>query len=273
MECEEQYNQPNYQTPTIPFKQWEAIQLERLTRIIDEKIAHTPKLKIIAMEIGHFKLPVVEENLKWAYDNVRFADMLAGEIIKKYQKGVRLLATLMVNNLDSKQEITCDGIINDIFADKKYIPRKSLKVVSERNLKNRAYKALKRHPTLADSFIHIDGKAYLKDEEYQHDLAAGFVDDKGDIIPRCGLILTSYLDKIAAYSKARAYPHDDFEVIFISFSEQFHEYQRVKLGVDIYSSTHKEITISPIVIHWNYAIDQALVSHRNSDEKEWRDLA
>ena len=273
MGCEANGSRQNYHAPAIPLEEWEAKQLKRLGDIIDTKIARTEKPKVVVMEIGHFKLPTEEENLAWAFSNVRFAETLAGRIVRKYQKEVRLLATLLVNNLDTEQEIECEGIIDEMFADKKYIPRKSVKIVSERNLKNRAYKALKKHPTLAESFIHIDGKAYLKDEEYQYDLAAGFVDEKGDIIPRCGLILTSYLDKIAELSKARAYPHRDFEVIFISFSEQFHEYQRVKLGVDIYSAKHHEITISPLIIHWNYAINQALISHRNSDRKQWSDLS
>ncbi len=274
MDCKVK-NEEEGRRPEIPFDVWQEIQRERLRGIINEAIASIGKErpKVLVMEIGHFKLPLEEENYAWAKANVDFASLIAGDIIRKYQRSVRMVVTLLVNNLDTAEEHSCNAVIDEMFEGLKYIPRKSVKVVSERNLKNRAYKALKKHPTLAGSFIHIDGKAYLKDEEYQHDLAAGFVDEKGDIIPRCGLILTSYLDRIAELAKARAYPHESFEVIFLSFCEAFHEYQRVKLGVDIYASTHDAVTFTPIVLHWNYNVGQALISYRKSHEKVWTDLS
>jgi hypothetical protein len=142
-------------------------------------------------------------------------------------------------------------------------------MVSERNLKNRAFKALKKNKTLAESFINIDGKAYLKDDDYKHDLAAGFINDDGKIIPRCGLILTSFLDIVAKFANDRLHQKSDADVLFISFSEEFHEYQRVRLGVDIYSRTHKNATIHPIVLHWSYEIDQCLTSYRACNTQKW----
>jgi hypothetical protein len=273
MSCEISNEKKEYNQPTVDFESWSQEKLTRIKTLINQKIASITKPTVIVFEIGHFMLPCEEKNLDWAFKNVTFADQLAQKIIQKYKKEVKLLATLLVNNLESDKEDASQKVLEEMFEDKKYIPLKSLKILSERNLKNRAYKALKKNSTLADSFIHIDGKAYMKDEEYQHDLAAGFVDDNGNIIPRCGLILTSYLDKIAEFSKARMYPEQDYEVIFISFSQEYHEYERVKLGVDIYSSTHKDITITPIVIHWGYHIDQCYISHRNADEKRWQNIA
>jgi hypothetical protein len=272
MSCEISNEKREYSKPTVDFESWSEEKLRQITNLIDEKIATITKPTVIIFEIGHFMLPAKEENLDWAFKNVTFADQLAQKIIQKYQKEVKLLATLLVNNLDSNLEDASQQVLEEMFEGKKYISLKSLKILSERNLKNRAYKALKKNATLADSFIHIDGKAYMKDEEYQHDLAAGFVDDDGNIIPRCGLILTSFLDKVAEFSKARMYPEQDYEVIFVSFSQEYHEYERVKLGVDIYSSTHTDITITPIVMHWGYHIDQCYISHRNADEKTWQSI-
>ena len=270
MGCEIGIEKREYTAPNVDFETWSTEKLTQIKNLINEKIDNISKPTIIVFEIGHFMLPCADANIEWAFQNVTFADALAEKIIKKYKKDVKLLATLLINNLDSDQEDKSQEMLEKMFEGKKYTPLKSLKLLSERNLKNRAYKALKKNSVLADSFIKIDGKAYLKDEEYQHDLAAGFVDDTGNIIPRCGLILTSFLDKVAEFSRARMHPQKDYEVIFVSFSQEYHEYERVKLGVDIYASTHTDITITPIVMHWGYAIDQCHISHRNSDEKIWK---
>ena len=270
MGCEVNLEQKEYTAPTVDLDTWSEEKLAIIKDLIDQKIENITKPTVVVFEIGHFMLPCAEENLDWAFKNVAFADALAGKIVRKYKREVKLLPTLLVNNLDGTQEDESQKTLEEMFEGKKYISLKSLKILSERNLKNRAYKALKKNSTLADSFIKIDGKAYLKDEDYQHDLAAGFVGDDGNIIPRCGLILTSFLDKVAEFSKARMYPHTDYEVIFVSFSQEFYEYERVKLGVDIYASTHTDMTITPIVMHWGYGIDQCHISHRNADEKVWQ---
>ncbi len=272
MGCEVGIEKREYTAPSVDFETWSADKLDIIKNLINEKITHINKPTVVVFEIGHFMLPCADENIDWAFKNIDFADALAAKIVKKYKREVKLLPTLLINNLDASKEDESQKILEEMFEGKKYIPLKSLKLLSERNLKNRAYKALKKNSTLVNSFINIDGKAYLKDEEYQHDLAAGFVDDDGNIIPRCGLILTSFLDKIAEFSKARMYPQRDYEVIFVSFSQEYHEYERVKLGVDIYSSTHTDITITPIVMHWGYAIDQCHISYRNSDEKLWQTI-
>ncbi len=272
MGCEISGEKREYSKPSVDFDTWSQEKLTLVKDLINEKIESIQKPKLIVFEMGHFTLPRVEDNIKWAKQNVDFVDKLAGKIIKRYKSDIRLMATLLINNLDGAEHCEADKVLEEIFGDKKYLPLKNIKILSERNLKNRAYKALKRNSTLADSFIQIDGKAYLKDEEYQHDLAAGFVDDDGNIIPRCGLILTSFLDKVAELAKARMYPELDYEVIFVSFSQEFHEYQRVKLGVDIYSSTHTNMTITPIISHWGYDIDQCYTSHRDSNSKVWKDL-
>ncbi len=270
MGCEVNIEKREYTAPTVDFDTWSQEKLEIIYSLLNEKINAISKPIVVAFEIGHFTLPCEEKNLDWAFKNVDFANKLAEKIIKKHKKEVKLLATLLVNNLDGSKDDESQDTLEKMFEGKRYIPLKSLKILSERNLKNRAYKALKKNTKLANSFINIDGKAYLKDEEYQHDLAAGFVDDDGGIIPRCGLILTSFLDKVAEFSKIRMYPHTDYEVIFVSFSQEYHEYERVKLGVDIYASTHNNMTVTPIVMHWDYSIDQCYIAHRNSDQKIWK---
>jgi hypothetical protein len=266
--CEISVDNVKYHPPKVDFETWSQEKLDQITILIEEKIAHISLPVLVVFELGHFTLPREEKNIEWAAKNVSFVDRLAQRLIKRYQKKVKFLATLLINNLESEDKNESEEILCELFDNKRYIPKKSLKILSERNLKNRAYKALKKNAALADSFIHIDGKAYLKDEEYQHDLAAGFVDEKGDIIPRCGLILTSFLDKISEFARIRMHPLRQYEVLFVSFSQEFFEYQRVKLGVDIYTSTH-DLVITPIVMHWDYSRDCCLVSHRNSDSKQW----
>ena len=200
-----------------------------------------------------------------------FANELCGQIIKKHQYKFKIIPIILLNNLDDDHSEESELFIDELVEGQKYIRAESIRVVSERNLKNRAFKALKRNKKLSDSFINIDGKAYLKDDEYQHDLAAGFVNDDGKIIPRCGLILTSFLDTVAKFANDRLHQKSDANVLFISFSEEFHEYQRVKLGVDIYTRTHKQATIHPIILHWSYEIDQCLSSFRECNTQEWHE--
>ncbi|CAA6817496.1 MAG: Unknown protein [uncultured Sulfurovum sp.] len=227
---------------------------------------------VIVLELAHFSLPLEEKNKEWAKRNMTFANELCKEIIQKYQHKFKIIPTILLNNLDEDTMESAEAFIDEMVEGQKYIRSESIRLVSERNLKNRAFKALKNNEKLADSFINIEGKAFLKDDEYQHDLAAGFVNEQGKIIPRCGLILTSFLDMVAKFANDRLHQKSNADVLFISFSEQFHEYQRVRLGVDIYSKTHKKATIHPIVLHWSYDIDQALSSFRECNTQKWHEV-
>lgn len=224
------------------------------------------------MEIAHFSLPLEEENKEWAKRNMKFANELAREIIQEHKHKFKIIPTILLNNLDEDSMVEAEMFIDEMVEGQKYIRSESIRLVSERNLKNRAFKALKKNKTLADSFINIDGKAFFKDDEYEHNLAAGFVDDSGKIIPRCGLILTSFLDMVAKFANDRLHQKSDADILFISFSEQFHEYQRVRLGVDIYTRTHKNATIHPIILHWSYGVDQALTSYRACNTQAWHEV-
>ncbi len=202
---------------------------------------------------------------------MKFANALCGKIIQEHKHKFKIIPTLLLNNLDDDGAEASQEFIDAMVDGQKYIRKESVRLISERNLKNRAFKALKKNKTLSDSFINIDGKAYLKDDDYKHDLAAGFVNDDGKIIPRCGLILTSFLDMVAKLANERLHQKEGANVLFVSFSEQFHEYQRVRLGVDIYTRTHHSATIHPIVIHWSYDVDQCLTSFRKCNTQEWHE--
>ncbi len=270
MGCEIPNDTLEYTAPQMDFERWSDAKLAEIGSLVEASVAQISRPVLVVFEMGHFTLPRKTENIVWAKQNVAFVEALAGRLIRKYNKEVKFLATLLINNFDNADEKEAEEVLHELFDGNVYIPRKSLKILSERNLKNRAYKALKKNSALVDSFIHIDGKAYLKDEEYQHDLAAGFVSPDGDIIPRCGLILTSFLDKVSELARERMYPQTGYELLFVSFSQEFHEYQRVKLGVDIYTSTH-DLVVTPIVMHWDYSRDCCLISYRSSNVKQWSD--
>ena len=202
---------------------------------------------------------------------MKFSNELCGKIIQEHKHKFKIIPTLLLNNLDEDGTEASENFIGSMVEGQKYIRQESVHLISERNLKNRAFKALKKNKKLSESFINIDGKAYLKDDDYNHDLAAGFVNDDGKIIPRCGLILTSFLDMVAKLANDRLHQKEGANVIFISFSEEFHEYQRVRLGVDIYAKTHSTASIHPIVIHWSYAVDQCLTSFRECNTQQWQE--
>ena len=270
--CISPINPNNYTSPTLPYETWSKEKIQTLFELLNRQLNSIEKPMVIVMEIAHFSLPIEEENREWAFRNMKFANELCGMIIKEHKHKFRIIPTLLLNNLDDDSSEISDAFIDELVKGQKYIRRESIRLVSERNLKNRAFKALKKNAKLADSFIKIDGKAFLKDDEYKHDLAAGFVDNNGKIIPRCGLILTSFLDMVAKFANDRLHQKSDGHLLFISFSEQFHEYQRVRLGVDIYSKTHTTATIHPIVIHWSYEIDQCLTSFRACNTQKWQEL-
>jgi len=270
--CNTEFDTNEYNEPEVEYSVWEKQKLDIVSGYIEKKLDASSRPTVIVMEIGHFTLPREEENLTWAKQNVSFANELCKRVIQKYKYKYKIIPTLLINNLDCEQNSTSDEIIDEMLKGKKYVNHKSLKIISERNLKNRAFKALKNNSALTDNFIHIDGKAYLKDDDYQHDLAAGFVNEDGDIIPRCGLILTSFLDIVTKLAKERLHQNEEINVLFISFSQLFHEYKRVMLGADIYSKTHKEITIDPMVFHWSYALDQCQLSHKPCETKSWESV-
>ena len=263
---------PNeYKKPTVDYDTWEQDKLKEISKFIDDKLNSYDTPTVVILEIGHFSLPLEEKNLNWAFNNVSFANHICGNIIKKHKFKYKIIPTLLVNNFDERDSETSEKTINDMVNGKKYINKKSLKIISERNLKNRAFKALKNDSSLTEQFIQIDGKAYLKDDDYQHDLAAGFVNDDGDIIPRCGLILTSYLDVVSKLACERLHQNDKINVLFISFSEQFHEYKRVMLGVDIYGKTLDCLNIDPMIFHWDYEKDRAYLSYKPATGALWED--
>ncbi len=246
--------------------------LEKIGKFIDEKLTTYEKPTVIILEIGHFHLPTEDKNLKWAHQNILFAERICRDIIKKHKTKFKIIPTLLINNLESSFDEEYKDIITKLLKDLKYINHKSLKIISERNLKNRAFKALKNDSKLAKSFINIDGKAYLKDDDYKHDLAAGFVNEDGQIIPRCGLILTSFLDKISTLAHQRLHQSKDINTLFISFSEQFFEYKRVMLGVDIYTKRDKDLTIDPMIFHTSYDLEDCILAYKSSKTKTWENL-
>jgi hypothetical protein len=267
--CNTPIHKKIYTPSRLSYKDWSKKKLNNLLKLINKQLENREKATVIVLEIAHFTLPIKNENRIWAKRNMHFANELCGYIIKKYHRKFKIIPTLLLNNLNDDNTQASEMFIDELVEGQKYIRKESLQLISERNLKNRAFKALKRNKNLSESFITIDGKAYLKDDEYKHDLAVGFVNDDGKIIPRCGLILTSFLDKVAKLANNRLHLKSGANVLFISFSEEFHEYQRVRLGVDIYTKTDKNATIYPIVVHWSYNIDQCLTSFRECNTQKW----
>ncbi len=271
MNCTNKNDKNSYNKPKIEFTLWCENKLTLLYTLIEKKLSTINEPVVLVLETGHFKLPLNKENFQWAKQNIEFCEKLCKKLIQKHNRKIKIIPTLLLNNLECEQQMQkLDKILHNLLENNKYITTSSIKILRERNLKNRAYNALKNNPKLSNSFIKIDGKAYLKDEEYEHDLAAGFVNEEGEIIPRCGLILTSFLDKVTDLALQRLHQSKNVHMVFVSFSEEYFEYERVKLGVDIYSSTHNKITITPLIIHWGYINDRCFVSHRESGSKKWQ---
>jgi len=272
-DCSIEIDTNTYELPKEVYTIWSNNKLSSISSFIDKKLLSSDIPTVIVFEAGHFSLPYEEINHQWAYQNIAFADKLCEKIIKKHKSKYKIIPTLLINNFDSNDESESKKVIEKMLKNQKYINSKSLKIISERNLKNRAFKALKKDNSLSSRFIHIDGKAYLKDDDYQHDLAAGFVNENGDIIPRCGLILTSYLDEISKLAKQRLHQNREINILFISFSQQYHEYKRVMLGVDIYSKQEQSLNIDPMIFHWNYLKDQSILSYKENFTNCWKDLS
>lgn len=270
MACSSEIDQIKYTNSKKKFSQWSKKKLKLTSNFIDKKLKSSTSPTVIVMEIAHFTIPKNNKNFDWAQKNITFANEICKHIIKKYKSKFKIIPTLLINNLEEDSD--SKELIQKLVENKKYINHKSLKIISERNLKNRAFKALKKDESLSEQFIHIDGKAYLKDDDYRHDLAAGFVNEDGKIIPRCGLILTSYLDFVTKLAKQRLHQNEKVNILFISFSQEFFEYKRVMLGVDIYSKKHDSLSIDPIIFHWAYDKDRSLVSYKSCNDGKWEEI-
>ncbi len=250
---------------------YDSEKLDRVFEIILSMRSLINEPKIIVLETGHLKLPICKENFQWAKENIEFCEKLCKKLVKEDKKKIKIMPTLLLNNLEcDKQMKNVDKILHTLLKNNKFITTSSIKLFRENNLKNGAYNALKKNPKLIDCFIKTDNKVYLKDEEYEHDLAAGFVNEQGEIVPRCGLILTSFLDKVTNLCIQRLHQSGDIHMIFVSFNQEYFEYERVKLGVDIYSSTHDKIKITPIIIYSGYKQKRCLVSLKKEGTKKWQ---
>ena len=252
----------------ISYNNWKNKSLDKIIDLIQHMIKNCNKPLAIVLEIGHFSLSDLERTYPWAKSNINFANELSKWIINKYNKDVKIVPTLLINNLDENRDTS--KLLEVLFKDNKYINKKSTKIISERNLKNRAYKMIKKDSTITDNIEHRDGKAFLCGEVYQNNsLPVGFIGEDGQIIPRCGLILTSYLDKVVEFAKQRLHTLKNPNIVFVSFSQHTHEYERVKLGVDTFSEANSNLKLSAIISNWSYEDDKFLVSYRRDDEIKW----
>ncbi len=211
-------------------------------------IKDSKKPLAIVFEIGHVSFPIKSENLEWAKANMRFADAISKWLIKTYGKDIRIIPTILINNMTDKERDSFEDVINSLFENLKYITKEKTYFISERNMKNRAYKLIKENDSKLDEFCEENGKMFLSTQD-ECMLPFGFVED-GRKIPRCGLIIASYMEKVFKLSKERLHSYEDPCVLLVSFSQHDYEYERVKLGVELYSKLYDIKNIKAIVSYW-----------------------
>ncbi len=220
---------------------------EHLTR----SVKNCDKPLVAVFEIGHVSFPIKKENLEWAKSNLILADKICKWFIQTYKRDVRLIPTILLNNITEIDEQEFENIINALFGNNKYVTKESTVFISERNMKNRAYKMIKEYDDKLDEFCETNGKMFLSTND-ECMLPFGLVDDTGRKIPRCGLIIASYMERIFKLSRQRLHTYEKPPILFISFSEHDYEYERVKLGVDLYCSLNEIDHLTALVMYWSY---------------------
>jgi len=212
-------------------------------------IKSSKKPLVIVFEIGHVSFPIKESNLNWAKMNMKFADEIVKWLIQTYKKDIRIIPTILINNMTDKERENFEKTIDSLFEETKYITKNKTHFISERNMKNRAYKMIKENDEKLEEFCEDNGKLFLNTQD-ECMLPFGLVED-GKKIPRCGLIIASYMEKIFKLSKERLHTYDDPCILLVSFSEHDYEYERVKLGVELYSTLYEVKNLKAIVSYWN----------------------
>ncbi len=222
--------------------------LEFLKADLIEAVENSKKPVVAVFEVGHVSFPVKESNLRWAKLNVKFADRVCKWLIQTYGRSVRIIPTVLINNMTDEEREEFDRTIESLFEDTKYITKECTSFISERNMKNRAYKIIKENDKKLDQFCEENGKMFLSTQD-ECMLPFGLVEN-GKKIPRCGLIIASYMEKIFKLSRERLHTYEDPCVLLISFSEHDYEYERVKLGVELYSKLYDITNLKAIVSYW-----------------------
>jgi len=225
---------------------------------------------VAVFEVGHVSFPVKEENLRWAKSNLILADKICKWFIRTYKRDVRLIPTVLLNNITEIDPKEFEDIVDALFEGNRYVTRDSTAFISERNMKNRAYKMIKEYDEKLDEFCENNGKMFLSTND-ECMLPFGLVDETGRKIPRCGLIIASYMERIFKLSKERLHTYEKPPVLFVSFSEHDYEYERVKLGVDLYSSLNEVDHLTALVMYWSYKNGSFILSEKRfkDDRPKW----
>ena len=247
-------------------KKWIELSFFGMKDEISANIKKSATPLVIVFEIGHVSFPIKKENLEWAKANLQLADMICKWLIQNYKKRVRIIPTILINNITDVEQSKLDKIMDSLFEDNKYVNRKSISFVSERNMKNRAYKMIKENNDKLDEFCENNGKMFLSTND-ECMLPFGLVDETGKKIPRCGLIIASYMEKIFKLSKERLHTYTNPDILFISFSEHDYEYERVKLGTELYCSLNDIKNFKAMVAYWSYKKESFLLSVKNYEQK------
>jgi len=252
---------------------WIEGSLNSLKEHLSKSVKDCKKPLVAVFEVGHVSFPVKEENLRWAKSNLILADKICKWFIRTYKRDVRLIPTVLLNNITEIDESEFEEIIKALFDGNKYVTKDSTSFISERNMKNRAYKLIKEYDDKLDEFCENNGKMFLSTND-ECMLPFGLVDETGRKIPRCGLIIASYMERIFKLSRERLHTYEKPPVLFVSFSEHDYEYERVKLGVDLYSSLNEIDHMTAIVMYWSYKNRSFLFSRKSfrEDKPKWNKI-
>jgi hypothetical protein len=233
-----------------------------------ERLDNCSTSSAVILEIGHMKSPFSSENFEWAIKNFELADKLAEFIIKRYGHRVKLIPSLIIN--DFAEKLTTESryaMTRDLTLGCKYITNKTINIFSERTLRNRSVAKLKNKDLLSYSYDRVFFKG--TDKVCQIPIANLSSTDRARIIPRCGLIIYSFIHDSALLAKQRLYKQKSPQINLVSFSQYQHETESMKIGADIYwLANDRNTNISYTMIHWQ-SDEQFCVYKRQSTEYKW----
>ncbi len=222
---------------------------------------------VLLLEVGHIQLPLTDDGYQWAKSNIEMADSLIGSIIRNYGKHIRVVLTLIINDLEEKT--SPNEHIHKITKKCRHISPRNINLFYERNLRNRAFSKIKKHFDPL-RLVYNNNRVFFKgdDEICSVPIANSTSGDVFRIIPRCGLIMYCYFEKAMKMASQRLCAQNKPKIIFISFSRHQHETESVRLGYTLFQETSQTDNITAILATWK---DErySTIYNKSSVSKTW----
>jgi hypothetical protein len=227
----------------------------------------------IVMDAGHISLPMTCDGVAWARDNIAYADTLACRLVRVFGRRARLLNVLLINDISEQMtDLFRNTYPRSAYSRNKILKSSSIKLISEKNLVNRAYRYLR------SGMLDIKNSGACQLNRAGDSIANGsrqtpipLAKKCGDLlIPRCSLINFMLLKHTHKLARERLFAHEIVPIIYICFASTEAEYEQVRNGVEAYAMTGLDYPFYSFVVYFENR-KSLLYSSFRVHERKWSD--